>query len=94
MSRASFDADLLASFRSVAEDDIEAFKKLKDAPWEMLSRLNDEQVKALARAQAPAANIKLNFKRYSLTFLDAHLSALNLFSVNSRHSLTEFADSY
>jgi hypothetical protein len=81
-------------FAAFAEDDIEAFKKLKDAPWEMLSRLNDEQVKALARAQAPATNIKLNFKRYSLPFLDAHLSALNLFSVNSRYSLTEFADSH
>ena len=48
---------------------------------------------ALARAQAPAANIQLNFKRYSLPFLDAHLSALNSSLLNSRHSLTEFADS-
>jgi len=82
MNRGSLDAGLLTWFRNAAQRDPETFKKLGGLPWEAISQFSDEQVKALALAKAPAANIKLNFKRYSLPFLDAHVSALNLFSVD------------
>ena len=81
MNRGTLNAELVTWFRRIAKEDADAFKRLNDVSWEAFSRLNDDQVTALARAQTPAANVKLNFKRYSVPFLDAHLSALNLFSV-------------
>ncbi len=81
MNRGSLDAATLKWFQNLAQSDPVPFRKLGGMPWELIENVTDEQVKAVSRLNASPANVKLNFKRYSVPFLDTHLSALNLFCV-------------
>lgn len=80
MNRGTLNADMLAWVRRIVEADRELFKMLRDVPWAIVSQYKDEDLKAWSHATTPT-NEKLNFRRYSLPFLDANLTALNLFSV-------------
>ncbi len=82
MNRGDLDAELLGWFRKIVEADPAAFAKMTSDPrWEMIAKITDEEIRAVSRALAPANGVSLNFRRYSLQFLDAHLTALNLFSI-------------
>jgi hypothetical protein len=63
--------------------------RIKSATSRTMGRdfeLQHSNLQAISRAVAPAT-MKLVFRRYSLPFLDAHLNALNWFSVDFQTSV-------
>jgi hypothetical protein len=83
VNRGTLDTATLTWVRRITESDPESFRRFGDLSWETVSRYKDEDLKALSRASTPA-NQTLNFRRYSLPFLDVHLITLNLFPLEFR----------
>ena len=73
------DGETLRWFREVMKDD-KFIKELSDPRFEQLSQLDDQSIRDLSRAHAAPSTQSLTFKRYSLPYLEAHLSELSLFS--------------
>ena len=79
--KGTLDQEMIRWARQRMETDPAVAKLVAPAPWELVSKLDNDNLNAASRALAPAT-MKLVFRRYSVPFLDSHLNALNWFSVD------------
>lgn len=87
MNRGTLDLKLLQWFRNVAEGDEKYFRMTGDIPWDLVANATDDEIKAISRLNATPPTTALNFRRYSLPFIDSQLNSLSLFDLEFQRQI-------